>query len=59
MWAGRVAQVIDHLLSKRDALSLNPSTAKKKKKKYRNYLNSSMPCPSVEISTMYFYSYNR
>jgi primosomal protein N'' len=31
--AGRVAQVVERLLSKCEALTLNPSTAKKKKTK--------------------------
>jgi hypothetical protein len=31
-WTKSVAQVVDHLSSKCEALSTNPSTAKKKKK---------------------------
>jgi hypothetical protein len=34
IWADRAAQVAEHLPSKCQALSSNPSTAKKKKKKY-------------------------
>jgi hypothetical protein len=30
-WAGLVAHVIEHLLSKSEAMSSNPSTEKKKK----------------------------
>jgi hypothetical protein len=36
--AGGVAQVVQHLPSKYEALNLNPSTAKKKKKKLSNFL---------------------
>jgi hypothetical protein len=32
MWTGGVAQVVEHLPSKHEVLSSNPSTAKKKKK---------------------------
>jgi hypothetical protein len=34
--AGRVAQVVEHLLSKHQAFSSNPSPTKKKKKKPKN-----------------------
>jgi hypothetical protein len=33
MWTGGVAQVVEHLPSKHEVLSSNPSTAKKKKKR--------------------------
>jgi hypothetical protein len=32
LWTGRVAQVVDSLLSKCEALSSNPSTTKKRKR---------------------------
>jgi hypothetical protein len=40
MWTGGVAQVIERLHSNREALSTNPSTAKKKKKNYMSHRSS-------------------
>jgi hypothetical protein len=39
MRAGEVSQVVEHLPSKCEALSSNPSTAKKKKKKKKKEKN--------------------
>jgi hypothetical protein len=39
-WAGGVAQAIEHLLTKCEALSSNPSTHTKKKKERRKRKNS-------------------
>jgi hypothetical protein len=48
-WAGGVAQVVRHLPSKCKALSLNPTTAKKKKPK----TSKEVPAPELSLSTSY------
>jgi hypothetical protein len=47
-WVGGVAQVVEHLPSKCEALSLNPCTEKKKRKKW-DYLKTRYPRPRNDL----------
>jgi hypothetical protein len=44
--AGKVAKVVEYLLGKNEALSLNPSTAKKEKRKKKDLV---MCCLTIDI----------
>jgi hypothetical protein len=46
--AGGVAQVVEHLLSKREALNSNPSTTTHTKIAYNNFQNSTLVIGTVK-----------
>jgi hypothetical protein len=49
-WTGGVAQAIEHLLCKCEALNSNPNLKKKKnhwQKKLKNKINGDIPCPQI------------